>query len=77
VLIPGGEAEMTDRTPDDPAGDVVEQLRRLWVMTNEESIGADIVRARALAESAPSPRRAEADEFVLALQRLERWLRDF
>ena len=67
---------MTEPLAQDRAGDVIEQLRQLWVMASEESIGNDIAYARSLAETVPPRRRAEADDFVLALERLECWLRD-
>ncbi len=68
---------MTEPPPEGPSGDVIDRLRQLWVAADEESIRRDIVRARGLAETAAPHRRAEAEDFVVALGRLERWLRDF
>ena len=62
---------------EDPAGAVIEQLRQLWVMADEDSIAGDLLRARALVAPLPPRVRSVADEFVVALERLERWLRDF
>ena len=59
-----------------PGEEVLEQLRQLWVTANADSISRDILRARALAKTVPARCRADADDFVIALERLERWLRD-
>ena len=56
---------------------LMEELRRLWVAATAETIVRDIEHARKLAANASRSRRSEADAFVGALQRLERWLRDF
>lgn len=59
------------------ADKAIAELRQLWVTASGDSIAADIRRARSLAETVPACRRSEADDFVVALERLERWLRDF
>lgn len=56
---------------------LIEESRRLWVTATEESITEDILCARTVAKQVPLGRRANADEFVLALERLDLWLRDF
>lgn len=57
--------------------DPIEQLRQLWITANEESIRRDLTRARGLAQAVPFHLRAEAEDFVVAMERLERWLGEF
>ena len=58
------------------AENTIAELRQLWVTASGDSITADILRARSLAETVPLCRRSEANDFVVALERLEHWLRD-
>ena len=53
------------------------ELRLIWVNATGDSVGRDIARARELVEQVPPERQADAMEFVVALERLARWLRDF
>jgi hypothetical protein len=77
VALAGGKARMNETHAEGSDGGVIEQLRQLWVMSNEETIGSDLRRARLLAGTVPKCEREAAEEFVVALERLERWLRDF
>lgn len=55
---------------------VLEELRGLWVMSDGDTIDDALERARHLVRSAPVNERDRAAQYLDALQRLERWLRD-
>ncbi len=54
---------------------MIDQLREIWVLSNSETISEDVEKARDLAGSVPESARAEADQFVRAMERLGDWLR--
>jgi len=60
----------------DGSGEVLELLKGLWVRATPESIGRDVQIARELAATAPPSDAALAQRYVVAIGRLERWLRD-
>lgn len=55
---------------------VLEELRGLWVMSDGDTIDEALARARHLVRAAPAWERDRAAQYLDALQRLERWLRD-
>jgi len=56
----------------------MDELRRIWVAATPDSIGGDLERARGLVEALPEgDEREAARRFLEALERLERWLRDY
>lgn len=55
---------------------VLEELRGLWVMSDGDTIDEALARARHLVRTAPAWERDRATQYLDALQRLERWLRD-
>lgn len=54
---------------------VINQLREIWVLSDSDTVSADIERARALAAAVPESAQKEADAFVRAMERLGDWLR--
>jgi len=60
----------------DGSGEILKLLERLWLHATPDSVGRDLQIARELAATAP-PRDIElAQRYVIAIGRLERWLRD-
>lgn len=55
---------------------VLEELRDLWVTSDGDTISDALERARNLVRAAPVYERDRAAQYLDALQRLERWLRD-
>lgn len=55
---------------------VLEELRGLWVTSDGDTINDALERARDLVRSAPVYERDRAVQYLDALQRLERWIRD-
>jgi hypothetical protein len=62
---------MTDRSPDE----IIEELRQLWVKASGDTVRLDMAYAQELADSLPADRVDEAREFIVAMLRLEQWLR--
>jgi hypothetical protein len=62
--------------PDD-SGETLQLLKALWLRATADSIGRDVQLARELAASAPARETELAQRYVIAIARLERWLRDF
>jgi hypothetical protein len=59
------------------SGETLQLLKGLWLRATAESIGRDVQLAKELAASAPAPESELAHRYVIAIARLERWLRDF
>lgn len=62
---------MTDRPPDE----ILEELRQLWAKTTGDTVRRDMAYAQELADSLPADRVDEAQEVIVAMMRLEQWLR--
>jgi hypothetical protein len=60
----------------DGAGEALQHLKRIWLRATPDSIGGDLELARELAASVPPPEIELAQRYVIAIGRLERWLRD-
>lgn len=59
------------------AGEILLRLEFIWLHASAETIGRDIQEGRRLLGRASSGERDLAARYVSALERLERWLRDF
>lgn len=57
-----------------PADPVLRELKQLWATATAETISHDLDRARSLVGDAEVEARAR--EYLVALERLERWLHD-
>jgi hypothetical protein len=62
--------------PED-CGETLQLLKRLWMRATPDTIGRDVQLARELAAGVPAPESELAQRYVIAIARLERWLRDF
>ncbi len=60
----------------DPEPELFSRLREMRAAATAESIGGDLIRARALVELASPEDRELADRHIHEMERLERWLRD-
>ena len=60
----------------DGAGEALQHLKRLWLRATPDSIGRDLQLARELAATVSLPETELAQRYLIALGRLERWLRD-
>jgi hypothetical protein len=60
----------------DGAGEALQHLKRIWLRASPDSIGRDLELARELAASVPPSETELAQRYVIAIGRLERWLRD-
>jgi hypothetical protein len=58
------------------SGEVLELLKALWLRATPDSIGRDLQIAHELAATAPPGDAVLAQRYVVAIGRLERWLRD-
>ena len=63
-------------TQEPPSEDVVLRLREIWLEATPDTIGADLRRAKEIAECAPPSEREKATRYLDAIRRLERWLHD-
>lgn len=60
----------------DTAAGLLEELQRLWTEATPRSISSDLALARRLVERADPEVREAAEEYIVALERLEYWLHD-
>ena len=60
-----------------PSSPLAHELQELWRSATPDSIGRDLVAARAKVEAAPVEVQEEVAELMMSLEQLERWLRDF
>ena len=58
------------------SGEALHLLKALWLRATPDSIGRDVQTARELAATAPPRERDLAQRYLIAIGRLERWLRD-
>ncbi len=62
---------MTDLSTDH----IITELRRLWTNASEASLPDDMAQARELVKRLPSHRTDEGEAFLVAMVRLDHWLR--
>lgn len=60
----------------DTADGLLDELRLLWTAATPGTISGDLARARRMVEEADPELREAAQEYIVALERLEHWLHD-